>query len=145
MQYQLPQFIDIEDKIVGPLTFKQFIYIAGGAGICFIAYRLLPFWVAVIVILPTAALGGALAFYKINGKPFMFTLEAWFNFMLQSKLYVWKQRKPEKKAEVKPTVPTTVTPEKNNDHIMTASRLHDIAWSLDVLDTNKRDSKNTRL
>ena len=52
MQYQLPQFIDIEDKIVGPLTFKQFIYIAGGAGICFIAYRLLPFWVAVIVIPP---------------------------------------------------------------------------------------------
>ncbi len=144
MQYQIPQFIDIEDKIVGPLTFKQFIYIAGSLGICFISYRLLPFWIAALIILPTAILGGALAFYKINGKPFMFTLEAWFNFMLQSKLYIWKQRKPEKKQEVKkPDAP--ITPNKEEKRVLTSSKLHDIAWSLDVLDTNKRGSKNTRL
>ena len=27
MQYQVPQFIEVEDKIFGPLTFKQFLYI----------------------------------------------------------------------------------------------------------------------
>ncbi|TSC61742.1 MAG: SsrA-binding protein, partial [Parcubacteria group bacterium Athens0416_74] len=32
MQFQVPQFIEVEDKIVGPLTFKQFVFIAGGLG-----------------------------------------------------------------------------------------------------------------
>ena len=41
MRFQVPQFIEIEDKIFGPLTIKQFIYIAGGAGLCFILFRFL--------------------------------------------------------------------------------------------------------
>ena len=40
MRFEVPQFVDIEDKIFGPLTFKQFIYIAGGAGVSVVAvYR----------------------------------------------------------------------------------------------------------
>src|SRR3990172_12458701 len=42
MQFQVPQFIEIEDKIFGPLTFKQFIYVAGGAGACYLLWRVLP-------------------------------------------------------------------------------------------------------
>ena len=30
MQYQVPQFIEVEDKIFGPLTFKQLVYVVGG-------------------------------------------------------------------------------------------------------------------
>ena len=44
MQFQVPQFIEIEDKIFGPLTFKQFIYLAGGGGLCFLLYTILPFF-----------------------------------------------------------------------------------------------------
>ena len=39
MQFKVPQFLDIEDKIFGPFTFKEFVYLAGGAGLCFILYR----------------------------------------------------------------------------------------------------------
>ena len=42
MHFQTPQFIEIEDKIFGPLTLKQFIYLAGAAGLSFTAYSLLP-------------------------------------------------------------------------------------------------------
>ena len=42
MDYQVPQFIEVEDKLVGPLTFKQFVYLAGGAGICVILFVFLP-------------------------------------------------------------------------------------------------------
>jgi hypothetical protein len=133
MQYQIPQFIDIEDKIVGPFTFKQFIYIAGGAGLCFLAYKLLPFWIALLVILPVGSLSAALAFYKINDKPFMFTLEAAFNYFLAKKLYIWKARPPEKKKDTQTVAPTpvatTLPPAR-----LTSSKLRDIAWSLDVLD-----------
>ena len=32
MRFEVPQFIDIEDKIIGPLTWRQFIYLGGGVG-----------------------------------------------------------------------------------------------------------------
>ena len=71
MQYQTPQFIDVEDKIFGPLTVRQFVYLAGGAGLSFILFQLLPFLIAIILIGGVAALSLALAFYKINNKPFI--------------------------------------------------------------------------
>ncbi len=134
MRYQVPQFIEVEDKIFGPFTFKQFIYLAGGAGVCFIAYKMLPFFVGLFVMLPAAGLSAALAFYKPNNRPFISTIEAAFNFALTSKLYIWKK-------EDKKIVPKT--PE---DMVKAAtasvgipriseSRLKDLAWSLDINET----------
>ena len=40
MRFQVPQFIEVEDKIFGPMTLKQFIYMAGGAGLSFLIYVL---------------------------------------------------------------------------------------------------------
>ena len=42
MQFQVPQFIEVEDKIFGPLTFKQFVYVAGGAGLAYLVWRVSP-------------------------------------------------------------------------------------------------------
>ena len=76
MNFQVPQFIEIEDKIFGPLTFKQFIYIAGSAGLAFICYAFLPLFIAFIPILIIVAFGLALAFYQVNERPFIFTIES---------------------------------------------------------------------
>ena len=62
MEYQVPQFIEVEDKIIGPLTLKQFIYLAGAAGLVVVFFAYLPFIVAVLLSLPVAGLGAALAF-----------------------------------------------------------------------------------
>ena len=43
MQFQVPQFIEIEDKIFGPLTFKQFIYLAGGVGASIVLWLYIPY------------------------------------------------------------------------------------------------------
>nr|HPI66783.1 PrgI family protein [Candidatus Paceibacterota bacterium] len=72
MQFRVPQFIDIEDKLFGPLTFKQFIYLAGGAGLVFVIYKTIPLVFAIFLMIPVAGLAAALAFYKPNGKPFIF-------------------------------------------------------------------------
>ena len=69
MEYQVPQFIEVEDKIIGPLTLRQFIYVAGTAGLCIIFFFYLNFVFALILALPVIGFGAALAFYKINGKP----------------------------------------------------------------------------
>lgn len=135
MQFQIPQFIEIEDKIFGPFSFKQFLYLLGGAGGAFVIYKLLPIYLAIPLIIPVLALSGALTFYKVNGKPFINILQSYFTYMFQSKLYVWKMRtvkKGDKKQE-------TETEETETNYIpkLSSSKLKDISWSLDVLDIEK--------
>ena len=134
MQFRVPQFIDIEDKIFGPFTFKQFIYLVGGAGMSYLVYRFLPLLIAIPLILPIAGTALALTFYKVNGQPFVDIMQSYFNYLFKNKLYIWKKSKAEKipeKKEVK-EVPVVYA------HKLTGSKLKDIAWGLDVLDMNKK-------
>ena len=137
MQFKVPQFIDIEDKIFGPLTFKEFVYLVGGGALCYVLYQILPFIVALFVILPVAALSLALAFYKVNGKPFIHMLEASIRYLFQSKLYLWKKeyKKEEKTKTAVPAKPLTADPR------LSQGKLKDIAWSLDILDAKKQNNK----
>jgi len=133
MQFKVPQFIDIEDKLFGPLTFRQFVYLAGGAGIIFVIYKLLPLWIGIFLIIPVAGLSVLLVFYKINEKPFIFYLQAGVNYLVSSKLYLWRQRlvKPgeKKKEEETSTLPlVSIVP------MTSANKLKDLSWSLDVQD-----------
>src|SRR5882762_10525491 len=99
MRYQVPQFIDIEDKIIGPLTIKQFVYLAGGGGMAFIVYTYVPLILSIPLIAGIVLLSLGLAFYKVNNKPFIDFVESAFVFYTKEKLYIWKkeQRKPEAK------------------------------------------------
>jgi hypothetical protein len=129
MRFQVPQFTDVEDKIVGPLTLKQFIYLAGGIGLCYVIYAYLPMWGAAPLMAGVGALSIALAFYKINNKPFIFVVEAFFKYMISSKLYIWKHEPTAKKAQNKkveePEVESYIPK-------LSSSKLKDLAWSLDV-------------
>jgi hypothetical protein len=135
MQFKVPQFIDIEDKLFGPFTFRQFAYLAGGAGASFVLYKALPLWLAIIFILPVVGLSLALVFYKINEKPFIFYLQAGLNYFVSNKLYIWKQRlaKPEVKKEEEITMPlVSIVP------MTTENKLKDLSWNLDVKDQNNQ-------
>ena len=132
MHYQVPQFIEIEDKIFGPLTLKQFIYLAGGGGVCLILYTLLPFYLMIPLAVPFIGLSLALAFYKVNDRPFITTIEHAFRYFLGSKLYLWKQRQPEELQAKMPelhlqealvSVPT-----------LSESKLKVLSWSLNIKD-----------
>lgn len=94
MQFHIPQYIDIEDKLFGPLTLKQAIYVAGGVGGIYLVWRVIPY-IAVKgpIIFGIAALTWALAFYPKEklGRPFIEVLEAGFRYMLREKLYIWKK------------------------------------------------------
>ena len=128
MNFQVPQFIEVEDKIFGPLTFKQFVYLAGGAGAIFIVYTLLPLWAGIWFILPVAALALALAFYKVNNRSFVFVLEAGFRYLLGAKLYLWKREN----SEVKATSIVLGAEKPVSIPKLSQSKLRDLAWSLDV-------------
>lgn len=127
MEYQVPQFIEVEDKIIGPLTLKQFIYLAGGAGICVVFFSYLPIIFALLFSAPVAAFAAALAFYKINGKSFIEMVEAGFNYYIHAKLFLWKHEVP-KIAKSAPPAPAHEAPAPK----LTRGKLSELAWSLDI-------------
>lgn len=140
MQFKVPQFLDIEDKIFGPFTFRQFAYLAGGAGLCFVIYRTTSLIVGIIPIAIVATFSLALTFYKVNNKPFIDVLESAFKYAFHDKLYIWKRRlkKPgEREAEKKAKDTATIAATMDRTNKLGTSRLKDLAWSLDVLDNNK--------
>jgi len=74
MQYKIPQNVQIEDKIVGPLTLKQLIILGVGGGLSYAIYVALAktyYWqVWLIPVGIPALLTLAIAFLKISGIPF---------------------------------------------------------------------------
>ncbi len=141
MQYQVPQFIEVEDKIFGPLTLKQFIYIAGGAGLSFAIYEFLPSLIfSFIPILIVMAFSLTLAFYKVNNKPFIFLVEAAFKYLTSAKLYIWRKidKKPSDNPAQEAKQYASVMVPKISD-----SKLKDLTWSLDIKESMYSD-KNQR-
>jgi hypothetical protein len=143
MEYQVPQFIEVEDKIVGPLTLRQFIYLGGGAGLCVVLFLKLPLILAVLLGAPVAGLAGALAFYKVNGKSFTDVLEAAAGFYTSGRLFLWKHDNTAP-AEI-PATPLEAARAKAAQEAHTAlprlsqSKLRDLAWSLDVKDQQQNN------
>ena len=136
MRFQVPQFIDIEDKIFGPFTFYQFAFLIGGGGIIFTIYKILPLWIGIFLILPMAGLTICLVFVKVNSKPFVYYVQAFFSYMISSKLYIWKQRlvKKSDKQEEDVPIPTTIS----NVPMLSENKLKDLSWSLDVQEKNNQ-------
>lgn len=135
MQFQVPQFIEVEDKIFGPLTFKQFIYLAGGAGLSFTIYILFPKIIAYPFILIAIALSLALAFYNLNNKPFIYVIESAFKYFFSSKLYIWK--KEPKEIQKKKNLKESNIVDQLNIPRLSDSKLKEISWGLDIQDNVK--------
>ncbi len=134
MEYQVPQFTEIEDKIFGPFTLWQFIYLAGGAGMTALLLLFLPFLLGLILSAPIIALSVALAFLKINGKSFLELLQAGLTFYTSHKEYRWKKEK----VSVLPVTPReSASPQDTRQKLrLSPTKLKELAWSLDV----KRES-----
>lgn len=141
MRFQVPQFIEVEDKIFGPLTFKQFVYIAGGIGFCVILFIFLPKFLAILISLPVVLLSGALAFYKVNEKPFINVVEAFFNYSLTNKLYIWKKEEKQavrsKENEVSRPIEQIYVPK------LSESKLRELTWSLDIKENRNPVTENS--
>ena len=132
MRFKVPQFIDIEDKIFGPLTFKQFAYLAGGAGLAYLSLKFLPFFFGGPLAVIVAAFALALAFYQVNDKPFIHVVEAFLRFHFNSKLYLWHKQPNTKSAGSTPLAKPIAS-----RSALTESKLQTLSWSLDVIDTSK--------
>jgi len=118
MQYTVPQFIDVEDKIIGPISVRQFLTFLIAAALIFANYEVvykvfLPnFWVFAISSIFIFAVSGTFAFLKINGRPFHYFLLNLLVTMQKPHLRVWNKRlqradliRPEEVIEIIEAIP----------------------------------------
>ena len=139
MRFQVPQFIEVEDKIFGPLTLKQFIYLAGGGATIFLLWIILPFLLFVVFAIPVAIFSTALAFFKLHNQPFIKVVENAFGYYTGSKVYTWEKKeriikreqvtdKEKEQLAAMATIPR-----------LTKRKLDDLAWSLDIKKETNRE------
>ncbi len=128
-QYQVPQFIEVEDKIIGPLTLKQFLWLLGGAATLFVIWAFTDIALFIILAVPTAALFAALAFYKINGRPFIFFIFTLIIYIFKPKFFLWDRRIEVK--DIKTEKPKKVIPKKASSKKLTESKITRLATILD--------------
>ena len=93
MRFEVPQFIEIEDKIFGPFTWKQFVYLAGGVGFGVVVLLFAtPLIVFILFGVPVGCMGLLLAFYPVNNRPFSTFLESMLTFYNNAKVYHWHKK-----------------------------------------------------
>lgn len=71
-QFTVPQFIDAEDRILGPITVRQFLILLVAFLLVALFWKLFSFILFLLLSIPVLMLGGILAFVRINGMPFHF-------------------------------------------------------------------------
>lgn len=126
-QFMVPQFIDVEDKIFGPITTRQFVIILVGGTLIFVLYKLLRFWLFTIVGLATLAATGTLAFFRVNGMPFHFFLLNLIQTMRRPRLKVWdKTLTPAELRELLRSVPIAPPPPPPKEPL-TATKLQELS------------------
>lgn len=140
MNFQVPQFIEVENKLIGPLTLKQFLYLAGGAGLTYLVFIInIPLIIRIVPMVAIIIFSLALAFYKVHEQPFINILDAGLKYVFSKKLYLWRQETKTKKSannEKEQEIITQVVPK------LSESKLNDLAWNLDIKDNPDQQQNN---
>ncbi len=88
-QFVVPQFIDVEDKVLGPITVRQFIIILVGGGLIFVAYKLADLTLFILEAVIIAFATFIIAFVKINGRPIHYFFLNVLQTLMRDRLRVW--------------------------------------------------------
>ena len=132
MQYSVPQFIDVEDRIVGPFTAKQFMWLGIAGGLLFILWSYCDVSLFVTMAVPILLFFGALAFYKPNGRPFIIFLQSIFFFFTSSRAYIWKRVFKKNEIKIKRGIKKLSASGGIETRTFDKSRLSELAWKIET-------------
>lgn len=133
MQFKVPQNIDLEDKIIGPLTLIQFVYLMIGGAIFYIMLKTGNTTLLVFIGIPVALFALFLAFIKINDQPFSKFVITLMSYIARPKQRVWH-----KELELEGTPEIKVMPKVNTEKqkpIVKAVEKSDLEKLSQILDT----------
>ncbi|RJO59722.1 PrgI family protein [Candidatus Parcubacteria bacterium] len=132
LQFVVPQFIDVEDKILGPLTVRQFLQILVWGIVMFLSFRVLNFIAFIFFGIFWSVLVFLLAFIKINSRPFHYFILSILQTQRLPKLRVWHKEETEYEFRfgfAKPQKPKAPIAQKQ---ALTASRLTELSLVVDT-------------
>lgn len=130
MLINVPQYIDVEDKIVGSLTAKQLMYLVILSVLLIILWNVVPIIMFIIAAILLVILFVALAFYKPFGQPLPNFMFQGILYMFKPKLYVWR-REAKAKDHIRVQTKQDNAPSMRDKRV-SIETLHDLA---NVLDT----------
>lgn len=132
-QYKVPQDVEAEDKLLGPFTFRQFVYlmiIGGLIGLGVLFWGIFP--PLIIVLVPPILLLGALALPLKKDQPMETYLSAVVSFYLKPHTRTWEPGEPESTIMI--TAPKQ-TEEKRTKDIDQDEAMHRLSFLADIIDT----------
>ncbi len=140
-QYKVPQNVETEDKILGPFSIKQFVYLIIAIMWGFLMWRIFGFAlpIAVILILPVSGIFVALAVGKREEQSFENFFVAFIRFLVLPRKRVWMKDTDQdivKSAPKAPPKPQEAKPP-NPDEVR--GQLHKLAT---IIDSRGRVQKN---
>lgn len=131
-QFTVPQFIDVEDKIFGPITVRQFILLIIGGLFLFVEYKLSDLTFFIFLAIPTLAVFGTIAFARVNGMPFHYFILNVVQTFKKPNLRVWQRQvdagDAEKRRSKEVEIPISLPTKKP----ITRSRLSDLSLVIDT-------------
>jgi len=92
MQFKIPQFLERQPLIIGPLAFKQSLYFGIAILILVLIHSVAPFLVFLICAIVLISMAFGLAFVKIEGVPLPEVITQSFGFALSPKIYLWEKK-----------------------------------------------------
>ncbi|QJU04650.1 PrgI family protein [Candidatus Saccharibacteria bacterium oral taxon 488] len=99
--YKVPQDVEAEDKLLGPFSFKQFIFLIVAIGMIALAWGLFSVLPPLAIIpVPVALFFGALALPLRKDQPMEVYLAAVISFILKPKQRLWRADGIERMVEV---------------------------------------------
>jgi len=90
-QFQVPQFIEVEDRILGPVTMRQFFIMLIPITLTIIMYFILDLWLAIVLAIPSFIITAIFAFVRPNGMTFMKFVSSFLSYTFKPRLYIWKR------------------------------------------------------
>jgi len=129
MQYGVPQFINVEDKIVGPFTGKQTICLIIGGGLLMLFFSIFDFIffaVMAIIIIPLTL---AFAFWKPRGVSVYRLILNKVNFSVSNHLYIWRREPDNRMFKATQKIKSS---EKAVEKNVSKNRIRELAWLLDT-------------
>ncbi len=91
MQFQVPQYYEVKERIVGPLTLQQFFYIAAACGLSFLLFFIFALWLWFITSVILLGAAAALALIEINGQSLTKVLISALRYYWQPRIYFWRR------------------------------------------------------
>ncbi|MBR3230815.1 PrgI family protein [Candidatus Saccharibacteria bacterium] len=132
-QYKVPQDVEADDKLIGPFSFRQFVYLLIVAGLIALAIGLFQiFPVLVLIPLPLILLFGALALPLKKDQPMETYLAAIVSYYLKPRKRFWLPGQRESTINI---IAPKIVEENRTRNITGEEATHRLSFLADIVDT----------